>query len=58
MHKSKALVSVGDKVKAGDILADGPSIDNGELALGQNIRIAFMHGMVITLRILFFYLKR
>ncbi len=42
----RPLVSVGDKVKAGDILADGPSIDNGELALGQNIRIAFMpwHG--------------
>ena len=42
----RPLVSIGDKVKAGDILADGPSIDNGELALGQNIRIAFMpwHG--------------
>ncbi len=38
----RPLVSVGDKVKFGDILADGPSIDNGELALGQNIRIAFM----------------
>ena len=38
----RPLVSVGDKVKLGDILADGPSVDNGELALGQNIRIAFM----------------
>ena len=38
----RPLVSVGDKVKIGDILADGPSVDNGELALGQNIRIAFM----------------
>ena len=38
----RPLVSVGDKVKSGDILADGPSVDNGELALGQNIRIAFM----------------
>ena len=38
----RPLVSVGDKVKYGDILADGPSVDNGELALGQNIRIAFM----------------
>jgi len=38
----RPLVSVGDKVKVGDILADGPSVDNGELALGQNIRIAFM----------------
>jgi len=40
--KQRPLVSVGDKVVAGDILADGPSVDNGELALGQNIRIAFM----------------
>ena len=38
----RPIVTVGDKVKAGDVLADGPSIDNGELALGQNIRIAFM----------------
>ena len=38
----RPLVSVGDKVKFGDILADGPSVDNGELALGQNVRIAFM----------------
>ena len=38
----RPLVSIGDKVKYGDILADGPSVDNGELALGQNIRIAFM----------------
>ena len=38
----RPLVSVGDKVHFGDILADGPSVDNGELALGQNIRIAFM----------------
>ena len=38
----RPLVSVGDKVKSGDVLADGPSVDNGELALGQNIRIAFM----------------
>jgi len=42
----RPIVKTGDSVKAGDILADGPSIDNGELALGQNIRIAFMpwHG--------------
>ena len=38
----RPLVSVGDRIKVGDVLADGPSIDNGELALGQNIRIAFM----------------
>ena len=32
----------GDRIAAGDILADGPSVDTGELALGQNMRIAFM----------------
>jgi DNA-directed RNA polymerase subunit beta len=35
-------VDKGQKVKAGDVLADGTSTENGELALGQNIRIAFM----------------
>ncbi|HAT57971.1 MAG TPA: DNA-directed RNA polymerase subunit beta, partial [Gammaproteobacteria bacterium] len=38
----KPLVKEGDIVTRGDILADGPSIDMGELALGQNMRIAFM----------------
>lgn len=38
----KPLVSPGDKVKKGDILADGPSIDNGVLALGQNLLVAFL----------------
>ena len=38
----KPLVSEGDKIAMNDILADGPSIDMGELALGQNCRIAFM----------------
>ena len=32
----------GDKVKKGDVLADGPSTDNGELALGKNLLVAFM----------------
>ena len=36
------LVKQGDVVERGDILADGPSVDIGELALGQNMRIAFM----------------
>ena len=36
------LVRAGDVIAQGDILADGPSIDMGELALGQNMRIAFM----------------
>ncbi|QQS60974.1 MAG: DNA-directed RNA polymerase subunit beta [Candidatus Moraniibacteriota bacterium] len=35
-------VSRGDKVKKGDLLADGASTDNGELALGQNILVAFV----------------
>ena len=38
----KPLVKTGDKVTAGDVLADGPSTDLGELALGQNMKIAFM----------------
>jgi DNA-directed RNA polymerase subunit beta len=38
----RPIVSEGDSVERGDILADGPSIDMGELALGQNMRIAFM----------------
>ncbi|HEX2859568.1 MAG TPA: DNA-directed RNA polymerase subunit beta [Alphaproteobacteria bacterium] len=38
----KPLVVVGDKVKKGDIIADGPSTDLGELALGRNILVAFM----------------
>ena len=38
----RPLVKPGDVIRARDILADGPSIDMGELALGQNMRIAFM----------------
>ncbi len=38
----KPIVQVGEKVARGDVLADGPSTDIGELALGQNMRIAFM----------------
>ncbi len=38
----RPIVRQGDAVARGDILADGPSIDMGELALGQNMRIAFM----------------
>jgi DNA-directed RNA polymerase subunit beta len=38
----RPIVGEGDAVQRGDILADGPSIDMGELALGQNMRIAFM----------------
>lgn len=38
----RTIVKQGDVVEKGDILADGPSVDLGELALGQNMRIAFM----------------
>ncbi|MGH6854528.1 MAG: DNA-directed RNA polymerase subunit beta, partial [Aestuariivirga sp.] len=38
----RPLVRVGDQVKAGDIIADGPSTDLGDLALGQNVLVAFM----------------
>ena len=38
----RPLVSVGDEVSRGDAIADGPSTDMGELALGQNMLVAFM----------------
>jgi DNA-directed RNA polymerase subunit beta len=38
----KPIVRLGDKLKAGDVLADGSSTDNGELALGANLLVAFM----------------
>ncbi|MCP4210341.1 MAG: DNA-directed RNA polymerase subunit beta, partial [Halieaceae bacterium] len=38
----RPLVMVGNTVARGDVMADGPSTDMGELALGQNLRIAFM----------------
>ena len=38
----KPLVREGDKVKVGDVLADGPSTEAGELALGRNLLVAFM----------------
>ncbi|MBT2968489.1 MAG: DNA-directed RNA polymerase subunit beta [Candidatus Thiodiazotropha sp. (ex Ctena orbiculata)] len=38
----RPLVNVGDVIARGDVLADGPSTDLGELALGQNLRVAFM----------------
>jgi DNA-directed RNA polymerase subunit beta len=38
----RSVVKEGDQIARGDILADGPSVDLGELALGQNMRIAFM----------------
>ena len=38
----KPIVRVGDKVKRGHVIADGPSTDKGELALGKNMVVAFM----------------
>ncbi len=42
----RPIISAGDCIETGDILADGPSTEIGELALGQNMRVAFMpwHG--------------
>ena len=46
MINQRPLVQVGDVVAKGDVLADGPSTDLGELALGRNVLVAFMpwHG--------------
>jgi len=38
----KPIVVTGQKVKKGDVIADGPCTDNGELALGRNVLVAFM----------------
>jgi len=38
----KPLVRAGDRVEAGDVIADGPATQNGELALGANVLVAFM----------------
>jgi DNA-directed RNA polymerase subunit beta len=38
----RVLVKEGDRIEAGTVLADGPSTDNGELALGKNLLVAFM----------------
>ncbi|MBR4998351.1 MAG: DNA-directed RNA polymerase subunit beta, partial [Clostridia bacterium] len=39
----KPIVKKGEKVKAGDVLADGPSTDKGEVALGKNMTVAFIN---------------
>ncbi|MFH1372395.1 MAG: DNA-directed RNA polymerase subunit beta [bacterium] len=38
----KPVVSIGDQVSQGEIIADGPSVDRGELSLGYNVLVAFM----------------
>ncbi len=40
-YNQKPLVRVGDKIKVGDVIVDGPACDNGDLALGQNVVIAY-----------------
>ncbi|MBH09244.1 MAG: DNA-directed RNA polymerase subunit beta [Candidatus Marinimicrobia bacterium] len=42
VHNQRPLVKEGDALSLGDVIADGASTDNGELALGANIRVAFM----------------
>ena len=42
-YHQKPIVRKGDKVKFGDVIADGPSTDNGEMALGKNLTIAFVN---------------
>lgn len=41
----KPLCKVGEKIKSGDVIADGPATDNGEIALGRNVLVAFMPWM-------------
>jgi DNA-directed RNA polymerase subunit beta len=41
-YNHQVRVSVGDKVEAGQVIADGPATENGELALGKNLLVAFM----------------
>ncbi len=46
----RPIVRKGDEVQAGDVLADGPSCDGGELALGQNLMVAYMPWEATTTR--------
>ncbi|MEI5585294.1 MULTISPECIES: DNA-directed RNA polymerase subunit beta [unclassified Agromyces] len=41
-YNNRVVVSAGDRVEAGEVIADGPATDNGELALGKNLLVAFM----------------
>ena len=41
-YTQRPIAHVGDKVKAGDIIADGPSTNDGEMSLGKNLTVAFM----------------
>src|SRR5690606_41693444 len=41
-YNQRVIVSAGDRVEAGEVIADGPATENGELALGKNLLVAFM----------------
>ena len=41
-YNQRVVVSAGDRVEAGEVIADGPATENGELALGKNLLVAFM----------------
>ncbi|PJJ65693.1 DNA-directed RNA polymerase subunit beta [Compostimonas suwonensis] len=41
-YNHRVIVSAGDRIEAGEVIADGPATDNGELALGKNLLVAFM----------------
>lgn len=41
-YNQRPIVSEGDRIKKGEVLGDGPSMDKGEMALGRNVLVAFM----------------
>ncbi|QWL30877.1 DNA-directed RNA polymerase subunit beta [Rathayibacter toxicus] len=41
-YNNRVVVSAGDRVEVGEVVADGPATENGELALGKNLLVAFM----------------
>ncbi|NYF15325.1 DNA-directed RNA polymerase subunit beta [Microbacterium sp. AK009] len=41
-YNQRVIVSAGDRIEAGEVIADGPATENGELALGKNLLVAFM----------------
>ncbi len=41
-YNNRVIVSAGDRIEQGQVLADGPATENGELALGKNLLVAFM----------------
>ena len=42
-YHQRPIVKVGDKVKMNEVIADGPSTEKGEIALGKNVKVAFMN---------------